>query len=303
MSEENSQVTDDGFRRGLRRFRGALPKAVTDRIPGPDAGKGVVAVVRLHGVIAAGPGMPGSPVLNAASVESSLKAAFAHEDLVAVALLINSPGGAPTQSELIARRIRGLADEKDVPVLAFCEDVAASGGYWIACAADEIHVAATSAVGSIGIVSSGFGFADLIGRVGVDRRLHTTGEAKARLDPFLPEKDEDVAWLEGIQGRVFEEFTTWVRGRRGDRLVGEEADLFTGDVWIGADAVARGLADGVGYIREVVAERWPGARLVRTTGPRSLAQRLGLPGAAASSWVDAVADSFERRGAWARYGL
>src|SRR5438067_13721687 len=177
-------------------------KSVTSRIPRiGDRGDrtDVVAVVKLHGVITPTPTPFARGVINLATVESALARAFAHDRLKAVALQINSPGGAPTQSGLVAERSRQLAEKKPgVPVLSFCEDVAASGGYWLACAADEIYAHNTSMVGSIGVISQGFGLDGLIERFGVQRRLYTAGTSKSRLDPFLPEKPEDVQWLRGV---------------------------------------------------------------------------------------------------------
>src|SRR3954463_1490751 len=160
--------------------------------------KDVVAVVRVHGVITPSPSPLARGAINLTAVESALTRAFGHDRLKAVALLVNSPGGAPTQSGLVAERIRQLADEKGVPVLAFCEDVAASGGYWLACAADEIYAHRTSMVGSIGVITAGFGLTGLLERFGVERRVYTAGEHKHRLDPFSPVKDEDIAWLKGL---------------------------------------------------------------------------------------------------------
>jgi signal peptide peptidase SppA len=190
------------------------------RLPGRlgDDGHPVVSLVRLHGVITPTTGPVPRSVINSVSTEKVLERAFAPARLAAVALLVNSPGGSPTQSALVADRIRGLADEHDVPVLAFCEDVAASGGYWLACAADEIYAHPTSIVGSIGVISQSFGLEGLLQRIGVERRLYTAGEAKSRLDPFLPEKPEDVVWLRGLQDQLHEMFRAWVVARRGDRL-------------------------------------------------------------------------------------
>ena len=193
------------------------------------------ASIRLNGIIASASGPVPRSVINLQAVESALVRAFEAENAVAVALVINSPGGSPTQSQLIADRIRGLAAEHELPVLAFCEDVAASGGYWLACAADEIFACRTSLVGSIGVVSGGFGLTGLIERFGIERRLHTAGANKARLDPFQPEKPEDVEWLLGMQGELHELFIEWVRSRRGNAL-DESADLYTGEVWTGRRA-------------------------------------------------------------------
>jgi signal peptide peptidase SppA len=288
-----------------------LPDVISTRLPGrigERAGKPVVSMVRLHGVIAAMSGPLPRSVINAQAVDKMLERAFAPEKLAAVALLINSPGGSPTQSALVADRIRQLADDKGVPVLAFCEDVAASGGYWLACAADEIYAHPTSIVGSIGVISSGFGLDGLIQRWGVSRRLHTAGASKSRLDPFLPEKPEDVDWLRGLQDQLHEMFRDWVIARRGDRLAGS-ADLFTGEVWTGANAVALGLTDGVGTARAVLTERYPDADLVPVDQRKPLLARLGL-GAAPAARLDTrgelllgLAEALEVRATWARYGL
>src|SRR5882757_9937991 len=190
--------------------------------------KDVVAVVKLQGVITPSPSPLARGAINLSTVESALTRAFGYDRLKAVALQINSPGGAPTQSGLVAERIRQLADDKGVPVLAFTEDVAASGGYWLACAADEIFAHRTSMVGSIGVISGGFGFTGLLERFGVERRLHTAGANKSRLDPFSPEKPED---------------------------------LFTGDVWLGQKALDLGLIDGLGSLRQIIGERYPDAEI------------------------------------------
>src|SRR6476620_5742312 len=221
-------------------------KDLTSRLPGTLRERGpVVAAVKLHGVITPTAPPLGRGVINLSVLESVLTRAFGFDRLRAVALLINSPGGSPTQSALVADRIRGLADLKNVPVLAFCEDVAASGGYWLACAADEIYAHPTSIVGSIGVVSQSFGLEGLLARIGVERRLYTAGEAKSRLDPFLPEKPEDVAWLRGLQDQLHAMFRDWVITRRGDRLA-PGTELFDGEVWTGARALELGLVDGLG---------------------------------------------------------
>ncbi|GHG05113.1 MULTISPECIES: S49 family peptidase [Amycolatopsis] len=261
--------------------------------------KDVVAVVKLHGVITPSPSPLARGAINLAAVESALTRAFGHERLKAVALLINSPGGAPTQSGLVAERIRQLADEKNVPVLAFCEDVAASGGYWLACAADEIYAHRTSMVGSIGVISGGFGFTGLLERFGIERRLHTAGANKSRLDPFSPEKPEDVEWLKKMHTQLHELFVNWVKERRGDRLTDSE-DLFTGDVWLGAKAVELGLADGLGSLRQIITERYPDAEISVAEPKKPLLARLGLGAPAAAS---AVLDAVSQKAAWSRFGL
>jgi len=291
-----------------------LPERLAARLPGRlpgrlgDDGRSVVSLVRLHGVITPTTGPVPRSVINSVSMEKVLERAFAPERLAAVALLVNSPGGSPTQSALVADRIRGLAAEHDVPVLAFCEDVAASGGYWLACAADEIFAHATSIVGSIGVISQSFGLEGLLQRIGVERRLYTAGDAKSRLDPFLPEKPEDVVWLRGLQDQLHEMFRDWVVTRRGDRLA-SDVELFNGEVWTGARAAELGLVDGLGTARAVLTERFPDAELVPVDARRPLLARLGIgpaPAAAKPLPADLVAQfaqAVEIRAAWARYGL
>lgn len=268
----------------------------------------VVAVVKLHGVISPTPSPVGRGAINLGSVESALTKAFGHDRLVAVALAINSPGGAATQSALVADRIRGLAATKRVPVLAFCEDVAASGGYWLACAADEIYAHATSLVGSIGVVSAGFGMAGLLERFGVERRVHTAGDRKVRLDPFRPERPEDVEWLQGLQADLHDQFVSWVRERRGDKLSGDAADLFSGEVWTGSKAVEFGLVDGLGTLREVLAKRYADAHVMAVEPRRPLLARLGMAGVTArlgspADQLLAAVDLLEQRATWSRFGL
>lgn len=282
-----------------------LPLPGTQRERGP-----VVAVVKLHGLITPTPGPLVRGVINLAGLDPVLTRAFGYERLRAVALSINSPGGTPTQSALVADRIRGLADQKRVPVLAFCEDVAASGGYWLACAADEIIAHPTSVVGSIGVVSRGFGLHGLLERFGVERRLYTAGANKARLDPFLPEQEDDVIWLHGMQAELHEMFREWVCARRGNLLATDQQDLFTGEVWTGRRAVELGLVDRLGTMRGEITKRYPEAEIVTVEGRRPLLARLGLtPAATALSSSSApeaalaMLEALEHRAAWSRFGL
>ena len=266
----------------------------------------VVAVVRLHGVISPTPTpLAARGVINTTTTESALTRAFEHDRLVAVALAINSPGGAPTQSALVAERVRELAAKKSVPVLAFCEDVAASGGYWLACAGDEIFAHGSSMVGSIGVVSAGFGLTGLLERFGVERRVHTAGTRKVRLDPFRPEEPEDIAWLKDLQGQLHDQFTAWVRERRGDRLVGTDDELFSGEVWTGLRAKELGLVDGIGTLRTVIAERYPDAELAVAAPKRPLLARLGVnaPGMSTADRILAAIDAVEAKASWSRFGL
>ncbi|WP_029030244.1 S49 family peptidase [Salinarimonas rosea] len=278
----------------------------------------LVPVVRLAGAIGVGVGLRQG--LSFQGVASALEKAFSMPGAKAVALLVNSPGGSPTQSHLIFRRIRLLAAEKKLPVYAFCEDAAASGGYMVACAADEIWADPNSIVGSIGVVSGGFGFHELIGRWGIERRLYTTGENKAILDPFEPEDPADVARLRTIQERIFTGFKDLVRERRGDRLdLAQEEELFSGAFWAGEDARALGLVDGLGEIRTIMREKLGEKvrlRLVQPPRPGILAQVLrrgpqqeapleGLASALGSGLVDprSALAALEERALWSRLGL
>jgi len=265
----------------------------------------LVPVVRLTGVISPAQ-TPLRSALNLAQLAESLQGAFDMKGAKAVALAINSPGGSPVQSALIAGRVRALAREKDLPVFAFVEDVAASGGYWLACAADEIYADASSIVGSIGVISAGFGFVDAIKRLGVERRVHTRGARKMLLDPFQPERDDDVARLVALQTDIHQAFIAHVRDRRGQRLKGDDEALFNGDVWSGTQAKAIGLVDGLGDMRSVLRDRFGDKVRLRTVGRHKgwLRRRLGLAGGRAPEELAyALLDGLESRALWARYGL
>ena len=264
----------------------------------------MVSVLRLNGIIGQlGPFRTG---LTAHGLEQAIQRAFAPKRLAAVALLINSPGGSPVQSALIATRIRAAAEKRQVPVLAFTEDVAASGGYWLACAADEIFVDENSIVGSIGVISSGFGFAEAIARLGIERRLYTAGDRKSLLDSFLPEKPEDVARLKRMQADIHQSFTAMVTKRRGNRLKGEESDLFSGEFWTGQRAVALGLADGLGELRATVKERFGERVRIKIVPPERGGWRRRLLGAGrgdTAAWPAAMLAALEERALWSRFGL
>ena len=253
-----------------------------------------VNVLRLEGVIGAA-GRFGAPALTDAGLAPLVEAAFRRGRPAAVALAVNSPGGSPAQSSLIAARIRRLADEKGVPVHAFVEDVAASGGYWLATAADEIHLDPNSIVGSIGVISASFGFQELIARHGIERRVHTAGADKSMLDPFRPERAEDVERLTRLQAQIHENFIAQVKARRGARLSGE--GLFTGEFWVGETGVALGLADGIGHL--VPTMRRLHGEDVRFTmlAPRRPFFRRIMPG------VQEVVEAVEAGALWTRYGL
>ena len=252
-----------------------------------------VAVVRLAGVIGASP----RGQLNDVALAPVIERAFSKGKPDAVALVINSPGGSPVQSSLIAARIRRLAEEKDVPVYAFVEDVAASGGYWLAVAADEIFVDAGSIVGSIGVISSSFGAQAFIEKQGIERRVHTAGESKSMLDPFRPEDPEDVARLQTILDQTHTLFIDHVKSRRGDKL-SDETKLFTGEFWLGGPALDLGLVDGIGHVVPKMKELFGDKVRFRRYGlRRSFWQRIG-----AQVTGDVVA-GIEERAAYARFGL
>lgn len=253
----------------------------------------LVSVVRLSGAI----GMAGRGALNDASLAPVLEAAFSKGKPDAVALEINSPGGSPVQSSLIGARIRRLAEEKDVPVIAFVEDVAASGGYWLAVAADEIWADASSIVGSIGVISAGFGAQELLNRHGVERRVYTAGESKSMLDPFQAENPEDVARLKGLLGDIHENFIDHVTDRRGDKLDGSHK-LFTGEIWLAKRAAELGLIDGIGHIKPTLMARFGDKVKLRRYGVKKpFLSRFGIELA-----KDVVA-GIEERADFARFGL
>ena len=272
----------------------------------------IVPVVRLSGVI--GAVTPLRPGLTLAGIAKTLERAFATKHAKAVALVINSPGGSPVQSRQIYLRIRQLATEKKLPVLVFVEDVAASGGYMIACAGDEIFCDPSSILGSIGVVGGGFGFQDLIKRIGVERRLYTAGEHKAMLDPFLPENPDDVRRLKALQREIHAIFIALVKGSRGARLKGSEDVLFTGEYWAGEKSVSLGLADKIGDIRSTLRERYGEKVLTPVIAPASgmLSGLLGRrsPGAGALAAFDGIGglpddliSALETRAIWAKFGF
>ncbi len=266
----------------------------------------VVPVVRLSGVI--GMSTPLRSSLTMAGVARTLDRVFAVRNAAAVALVINSPGGSAVQSHLIFSRIRELAQEKKRQVIAFVEDAAASGGYMIACAADEIIADPHSIVGSIGVVGGSFGFDKLIAKIGVERRLYTAGEHKAMLDPFLPEDPDDVERLKRLQQDIHQDFIALVKSRRGAKLAGPETDLFTGEYWTGRRALALGLIDGIGELRSTLKARFGDKVLTPLVTERGLFGRrifgvrssgLALPGGLAEDMIAGL----EARAMWARYGL
>jgi signal peptide peptidase SppA len=273
-----------------------LPFRFHPRVP-------VVPVVRLAGTI--GIGSPLRPALTLNSVNDSLERAFRKRRIAAVALIVNSPGGSAVQSSLIAARIRALAEKHHAKTYAFVEDVAASGGYWIASAADEIYADRSSIVGSIGVMAAGFGFVEAMNKVGIERRVYTAGENKLILDPFQPEKQEDVKRLRALQSDVHDAFKDMVRSRRGARL-NETDEIFSGAFWSGGKALDLGLIDGLGEIHTVLRQKFGDKlQLVEVGRPGGwLQRRLGGFGAEAGATVaSGLLDELEIRALWSRFGL
>jgi serine protease SohB len=294
----NRQRVRDLGGRALAAVRPLLPRRLRRDQP-------VVPVVRLQGVI--GFSTPLRPGLTLAGIARSLDRAFAVRNAPAVALAVNSPGGSPAQSHLIFRRIRELAQEKNRRVIAFVEDAAASGGYMIACAADEIVADPYSIVGSIGVVGGSFGFNKLIEKVGIERRLYTSGEHKAMLDPFLPEDPGDVERLKKLQREIHDGFIALVKSRRGGKLVGPENDLFSGEYWTGTRGLDLGLVDAIGDLRTVLRERF-GDKVVT---PLISAERGWFGRRVPGVWrgevpaglTEDLISALEARALWGRYGL
>jgi serine protease SohB len=288
--------------RGLAAGRKLLPARLRGDVP-------VVPVLRLSGAI--GFSTPLRPGLTLSGLARALDRAFSYRHAKAIALIINSPGGSAVQSHLIHLRIRQLSEAKSLPVLAFVEDVAASGGYMIACAADEIIGDPSSIVGSIGVVGGSFGFHQLIEKIGVERRLYTSGEHKAMLDPFLPEQPGDVQRLKAIQREIHDGFIALVKGRR-PHLSGDESGLFSGEYWTGRRALDLGLIDELGDVRTILRERFGDNVLTPLVasdrgwfGRR--AQGVGSGGIEAlwsrPSLADDIVSAVETRALWARFGL
>jgi serine protease SohB len=317
MSQFNSSATgsdalpsETGMSEHVRQLMAQARAALRPILPARMRGDvPVVPVVRLSGVI--GISSPLRPGLTLANTAKSLDRAFSTKHAKAVALVINSPGGSAVQSHLIFQRIRALATEKNLPVLAFVEDAAASGGYMIACAADEIFADPSSIVGSIGVIGGSFGLDKLIARFGIERRIYTAGDNKSSLDPFLPEDPEDVARLKAIQQEIHASFIALVRGRRGERLVGPEKALFSGEYWGGERARLFGLIDGIGDVRATLRERFGDKVLTPLVvergffGRRSPGVRLGGVEALfdRTSLAEDVLAALESRTIWGRYGL
>jgi signal peptide peptidase SppA len=309
MSEQVQQLLAGA----CEKLRPLIPKRFRSDIP-------LVPVVRLSGVI--GFSTPLRPGVTIAGMARPLERAFNMRNARAVAIVINSPGGSPVQSHLIYRRIRQLAEEKQRPVIAFVEDVGASGGYMVACAADEIICDVSSIVGSIGVVGGSFGFPKLMERLGIERRIYTAGEHKASLDPFLPENPDDVARLKALQSEIHQGFIDLVKQSRGLRLKGPEKTLFSGEYWSGTKSIELGLADGIGDLRSTLRARFGDQVMTPLiAAERNLFGRarpgIGLSGVGldrlgaggfdplshGAELAGGIISALEARALWARYGL
>ncbi|WP_273760099.1 S49 family peptidase [Bartonella sp. ML70XJBT.G] len=264
-----------------------------------------IPVVRLHGAIMDSTTLM-SRTLSLGRCANLLDKAFAYKKAPAVALILNSPGGSPVQSRLIFKRIRDLAEEKKKQVLVFIEDVAASGGYMIACAGDEIFADPSSIVGSIGVVSASFGFPELLKKIGVERRVYTAGKNKVTLDPFQPEKKADIEHLKSLQLEVHQTFIDLVKERRAAKL-SNDPDIFTGMFWSGKKGIELGLVDGLNDVRSVIKERFgDDTKLRLITPPKSLLgpkTPAGVTAHVVSTAVDSVFITAQERALWQRYGL
>lgn len=301
MASPASTSQQNSAKRMIDMFARLVPRRFRTDIP-------VVPVVRIVGVI--GVVTPLRPGLLLSTVARSLERAFDMPRARAVALVINSPGGSPSQSHLIYQRIRQLAEEKRIPVLAFVEDVGASGGYMLTCAADEIICDQFSIVGSIGVVGGTFGFPKLMDKLGIERRLYTAGDRKAMLDPFLPEKPDDVKRIKAIQQDIHAHFIALVKARRAEKLHGSDKTLFSGEFWTAEKAIELGLADRIGDLRSTLRERY-GEKVYTPliSAERSLLGRR-LPGVNLADAVarhpglaDDLISALEARALWSRYGL
>jgi len=296
----DKEASKSAFKRTLTRAYALLPEKMRRRTP-------VVAVLPLSGAIGAASRFGGG--LSMSRLEKVIDSAFAVKGVKAVALVINSPGGSPAQSHLIMRRIRALSAEKKVPVFAFVEDVAASGGYMIACAADEIIADPASILGSIGVVSASFGFDKLIEKIGVERRVHTAGRSKTMLDPFSPEKPEDIERLATLQREIHDMFIALVKERREGKLKADDDTLFTGEFWLAPRAIELGLADGIGDIRSVMRQRFGEKVRFRTVSESRgfLSRRLGFgtgfSAADSEQLTEGILFALEGRAIRARFGL
>ena len=287
---------------GMKKFKKYIP--FRKKVP-------QVAVIKLTGVIAASSSLRKG--LNLQGIETHLYDAFSNKRTTAVALVLNSPGGSPVQSDLIQKRVRDLGQEFKKPIYVFCEDVAASGGYWIALAGDEIYANASSIIGSIGVVSAGFGFKEAIAKLGIERRIYSTGPNKGMLDPFEDEDPKHVQRLKNLQEEIFTLFREWVLSQRGSKLKGAHEELFSGAFWTGVKAKELGLIDGLGELREIMQDRFGEDVLFKNYAPKTgILSKLGLGSESVSgiskdftinSMLPDAMEWIEQRATWGRFGL
>ena len=262
-----------------------------------------IPVIRLSGVI----GQTGTlkSGLSLVALNKLIEKVFSIKKIPAVSLIINSPGGSATQSSLIASKIRSLANKKKIKVYAFVEDVAASGGYWLACAADEIYVDENSIVGSIGVISPGFGFVDMIKKLGIERRVYTSGKSKSFLDPFKNVKHEDLKRLEIIQEQIHQNFINHVKKSRGKKIKAKDNEVFNGLFWIGDKAVKLGLADGIGHIEDVLKEKFGQKTKIKIIEQKKSFFQKKLSSSIDKKLIDysELIAAFEEKSYWSRFGL
>lgn len=233
-----------------------------------------------------------------------IEKAFSNPKIPAVALLVNSPGGSPAQSALIAQAIRHRAEKHKIPVLTFIEDVAASGGYWLACAGDEVYAEASSLIGSIGVISAGFGFTELIAKIGIERRVYTAGERKMMLDSFSPVKEEDKEKIKSLQQSIHEEFKAYVQGRRGAKIPATTTDIFNGDIWTGKQALEKGLIDGIGSVEQILQQKFgKKTKFFRVEQKKNFIQRTLSGNGIAANLSHGLIEAVEEQGWWNRLGL
>ncbi len=259
-----------------------------------------ISLIRLSGVIAPS-GSPFRKGLNLETIEPILKKAFKISKIKAVALIINSPGGSPVQSQLIGERIMQLAKKHNVAVLAFCEDVAASGGYWLAASADEIFAEKSSIIGSIGVISSGFGFVDAIEKLGIERRVYTSGKSKSMLDPFTKEKEQDIKHLKNLQSEIHDSFISYVKERRGSKISADDEEIFNGKFWTGSRALELGLIDGLGGVNKILTERFgDNFKIININQKKSL---FSFGGNLLESVINKIINNIQERAIWSRFDL
>jgi signal peptide peptidase SppA len=259
-----------------------------------------IPTLRLSGVIGQAGFMRSG--LNISSLDQLIDKLFSNKKSPAVALIINSPGGSPTQSSLIAEKIIKKSKQKNKKVMAFVEDVAASGGYWLACASDEIYIDTNSILGSIGVISPGFGFVELIKKIGIERRVYTSGKSKSFLDPFKAAKEDDIERLQSIQEQIHENFIEYVKKRRGSKIIEKDFnEVFSGLFWVGQKAIDLGLADGLGSIYDIIEKKFGKKAKIKFIDQKKSFIQKRLSSSLLDT--DALIQKIEEKTLWSRFGL